>query len=590
MPRTFYTIDDLFQFCKTNNFAKFNAKEHDGKPLIVQSFETFAVEANSNDGLLPVFLKACHIGRNRNKSFISEDNMNKYKNTFKGRPILGAIHKTDTGEYEFHAHDIKVVDDGDGEQASIEYIEQPIGVISEINEPYLEYDEEEDKTYLIVKGNVFEDYSRAAEILRRRKTCKCSVEIAVNEMSWNAQEECLSIEDFSFRGVTILGYEQDGVTEIAEGMKGSKISIDDFSMERNSIFSADYQMKLLETLDKLNVTLSKFSINDATKKGVENEDMNHFEELLGQYGITEEDINFEVEGLSDEELDVAFEEHFAGCKTKKKCDADGDSTGDEAGDDANVEGEAEAEADVIADNGVDNGSGSIDGNGDGDDEAKKKEDDFAGCKKKRRCSLDDNGNVTIEYELSHDDIRAGLYALLREESNDDYFWPWIIDVYDDRFIYSDEETGKFYKRNYSVDGDNISFDGDPIEVFNEWLTQAERDALDSLKQNYTELKQFKEQYDSDIIKANKNEIFNRNEYIVLANNKQFIDLKSNADNFSVEEVEMKCKEIFADYVIANGKFNLADDDAPKASTKKIGLNFSKSVKKKPYGNLFHDEK
>lgn len=100
MPRTFYTIDDLAAFCKQNNFARFSSKEHGNKPLIVQSVETFEVSDSSKDGLMPVSLKSCHIGVNRNQSCISEDVMKADMSSFKGRPILANIIKTDTGEYE----------------------------------------------------------------------------------------------------------------------------------------------------------------------------------------------------------------------------------------------------------------------------------------------------------------------------------------------------------------------------------------------------------------------------------------------------------------------------------------------------------
>ena len=201
MARKFYTIDDLYNFCKDNKFEFFSS-EQQGAPLVVQSFGTFEANDADNNGLMNVKLKSCHTGKNRNKSGITDDVMNKYKHTFKGRPILGAIYKTDTGEYEFRAHDMEIVETEDG--AEIEYIEQPIGVISQTDEPYLEYDKDEDKNYLMVSGTIFSDYSRAAEILERRKTCKCSVEIAVEELSYNCDEDYLSIDKFRFSGVTIL--------------------------------------------------------------------------------------------------------------------------------------------------------------------------------------------------------------------------------------------------------------------------------------------------------------------------------------------------------------------------------------------------
>ena len=158
--RTFYTVDDLYKFCKENNFSKFSSKEHGNKPLVLQSIESFEAD-NSHDGLLDVKLKACHVGVNRNQSSISEDTMQKHMSSFKGRPILGSIFKADTGEYEFHSHDMEIDEEG-----NVEYIEQPVGVISQVKEPYLEYDKENDKTYLMVEGHIFEDYSKA------QKFCK----------------------------------------------------------------------------------------------------------------------------------------------------------------------------------------------------------------------------------------------------------------------------------------------------------------------------------------------------------------------------------------------------------------------------------
>lgn len=573
MPRTFYTIDDLFQFCKTNNFAKFNAKDHENKPLIIQSFETFEAEDNSVDGLLPVKLKACHIGKNRNQSFISKDNMERCMSSFKGRPILGAIHKTDTGEYEFHSHDIDVVEDGD--ELDIKYIEQPIGVISEIQEPYLEYDKKEDKTFLMANGNIFEDYSKAAEIMRRRKTCKCSVEIAIYELSWDGKEECLSIEDFSFRGVTILGYEQDGVTEIEEGMKGSKITIEDFSEKTNSMFSSKCEERLLETLEKLNDTISMFTINNSTKEGV-NESMSHFEELLEKYNVTSEDVTFEIEGLSDEDLDALFEEKFG---SNQFDDTSDDSDSDDENSDADDEVSTDEEDSDVGDE-VDEQSEEVEVVDEIDKVEEVSADDNEGNKKEYSANED---KMVLTYELSHDDIRYGLYNLLNAETN----YAWIVAVYDNNFIYEDWDDSKFYRRSYSIESDNISLGEEKVQVFSEWLTQAEREALDALKQSYEALKEFKDQFDAAEQKAAKDAIFNRKEFGVIAENEKFIELKNNSEKFSVEEIEEKCKTIFADHVIANGQFAL-NKESNTNKTNKIGFNFSKPNKKKAYGDLFND--
>lgn len=569
--RTFYTIDDLYKFCKENNFSKFSSKEHGNKPLVLQSIESFEAD-NSHDGLLDVKLKACHIGVNRNGSAISEDTMKKYMSSFKGRPILGSIFKADTGEYEFHSHDMEIDEEG-----NVEYIEQPVGVISQVKEPYLEYEEEHDKTYLMVEGHIFEDYSRAAEILQRHKTCKCSVEIAVDEMSWNADENYLSIDKFSFRGVTALGFTQDGVTPIAEGMEGSKITIEDFS-EKNSMFAQDYQNKLLDTLEKLNTTLSAFQNNDFEQKGVK-EEMNKLETLMEEYSVTMEDIDFEVEGLNDDELAAAFEEHFG----KSQFDE-----GDDAADDGSTDTSSTDTSDTGSGTGTDpsESEGSETTDPEPQDDPKEEDEpepvtDDDDSKGKKKYSIDENGDMTLTWQISHEDIRNSLYNLMAAEGE----YPWIVNTYDNSFIYQSWEDGRFYKRGYSVDGDNVALGDDVVEVFSEWLTQEEKDAIVALKADYAKLKEFKESTELAEVNAKKDAIFEREEYSILAGDAAFAELKKNAEKYSVEEVEEKVKVIFADYVMQKGQFALEHKDEKKP-TKKVGVNFDKPAKKKAYGNLF----
>jgi hypothetical protein len=152
-------------------------------------------------------------------------------------------------------------------------------------------------------------------------------------------------------------------------------------------------------------------------------------------------------------------------------------------------------------------------------------------------------------------------------------------------------NNKIYKQNYAVEGEDISLDGDRIEVFEILVTKEEKDALDALKENYSaleikynELKAFKDNYDATELKAKKDAIFAREEYSVLAEDEAFKTLQADAEKFSVEEVEAKAKAIFADHVIKTGTFSKPATEVNKP--KSIGFNFNKKETKRPYGNLF----
>lgn len=557
MPRTFYTLDDLYLFCKTNNFTKFNAVQH-GAPLIVQSIETFESTGYSKDGLLYVKLKACHIDKNRNGSGISEKTMNAHKDSFKGRPILASIIKTDKDTYEFHSHDMEIDKDG-----NLEYIEQPVGVISQLTEPYLEYDKDNDKTYLMVDGHVFEDYSKAAEILQRHKTCRCSVEISVDEMSYNADEDYLSIDAFTFRGVTILGYEQDGETVIQEGMEGSRITIEDFSADKNSRLNINYQDKLIETLEKLNNTLSSFNINNNMDQEEVSEEMGHFDELLAKYGVELEAIDFEYEGLNDEELDAIFEEKF-GSSEEVVVEEEF-----EEGSEEELTDEQEEEV-VITEESEEHET----------DEGEEHEEEHS-----EEFSFED---VVISFKISHEDVRYGIQNLLNAMNGDSHYYV-AHSVYDSFFYYEDWMSNDAFKQNYKMRKDVISFNGDPIPVFREFVTQEEKDELEGMRKNYALLKEFKDNYDAAELKAKKDEIFGRKEFKALENNEEFKTLKDNMDSFTVEEIESQAKQIFADHVIANGQFALENIEEPEQKPAKIGFNFAnKSKKAQAYSGLFDE--
>ena len=553
--KKYLTIEDLLTFCKQSNMNTFSAKDAGG-PIIIQSFGEINTGDTSTMGLTPCTLQACHTELNKNHSFIEDSVMQNALASFSNRPILGYVHQLDDESWDFWDHRMEIEEDGD--KARVEYLERPIGVIPESCNAHLEYDEDHKKNYVVVNGYIYDDYgNRALDIIKENDgKVSVSVELAINSMSYNAKENYLNIEDFTFMGVTCLGKMPDG-TVVQPGMEGSNLKLDNFSAKQNSMFTTNenYQEKLIKTLEKLNGVLESFN-NNSEEKGCDT--MNKFEELLAKYHKEASDITFETEGLSDDELEAKFAEMFEDEESK------------------NDDGE-----------GADNGEGE----GDNDPEPITTEEEACG-KKKKKCSIDENGNMSVSFEISHEDIRGALFNLLviyEEEDNECY---WIPNVYDDYFIFENWDGNKLYKQSYSIDGDNVALSGDRQEMFKMILTESEKLAIDKMREDYSaleakynELKTFKDDYDAAELKAKKDAIFARSEYSVLAEDEAFKALVADAEKFSVEEVEAKAKAIFADYVIKTGTFSAKDDGEKKP--KVLGFNFNKKeTKSGPYGNLF----
>jgi hypothetical protein len=162
----------------------------------------------------------------------------------------------------------------------------------------MKFDEEKKKNYVEVDGYIYEKYTKAADILRREGKCNVSVEMEVNEMSYNAKTHILDITDFTFSGVTILGRFEDG-TEVQPGMAGSNITI------RNSEVSfEEHEAKFEELARQIAEIQQSLSINNSEKGGTDS--LMKFDELLKKYNKTAEEVTFETEGLSDEELEAKF--------------------------------------------------------------------------------------------------------------------------------------------------------------------------------------------------------------------------------------------------------------------------------------------
>lgn len=560
------TLDNLYQFfVEQNKSVNFSSKEN-GNPIVVSMPANFEISENDMPGMLKLKLKVCHIDTNRNGSHISKENMEKAMPTLKYRPILAYIHQLDDGTYDFYAHNMEIVEDENGEE-KINYIEKQVGCFTTDN-PYLEYDKDNDKTYVNAYAVIPEEYTEAANIIRRKNGTKVSCELVIDELSYNAKEKYLDLTSFYFGGCTLLGCDENG-NEIGEGMLGSRADIADFC-HKKPVF--DYQEKLVEMLDRLNNTLSNFNKNNA-EKGVR-EEMNHFEELLKKYGFTVDELDFDYENMSDEELDSAFEDFK--CR-KKKCEEE--DSGDDGSEECNSEEAGSEEG--TSEEGSSEEENPEDSNDDeddtGDDESKKNSENFV---------------KNFKVEISHEDIRYALYNLIAEYEESDNEWYGIYAVYDDYFIMQGWCSGKFYKQGYSIDGENVSLDGERTELFQMLLTESEKLAVDKLRGDYAELeakynelKTFKDNYDAAEIKAKKDSIFADEAYNDIRESDDFKALMNDAENYSVEEIQNKCDLLFA----ANEK--KVKFAANKNKPHSISFNFSKKEDKKAsaYGNLFKND-
>ena len=563
MTKRLLYLEDLYDFYSTKYKRSTHfSSEKTGEPIVVQVHGKINFEESdkNKDGLLPVHLQACHTNLNVNNSNIEEPVMTSALPSFSNRPILGYIHKVVTdenpdGQWEFYGHNCHE------ENGELVYDEVPIGIIPESCNAQLVYDKEKNKTYCEVDGYIFEEYSRAAEILQREGECAVSVELSIRELSYDGKLKCLNIEDFWFSGVTILGKNEYGDT-VKPGMTGSNIKLADFSADNNSLF-AKYENKMIEFQERLEKLESTCSNIQLSKEGGNDKNMDKFNELLEKYGKTAEDIDFEYEDMTDEELESKFEEVFG----KLEENSTSEPSNDEGTDDGD---ESEENPEVKEDN-------ACGGGGSGTTKKKKKNNSI-------ECSYEVDGE-TKKFAVS---LQEKIYAIqdlvnaTYAEADNTYYG---VSVYEDYVVMCDYWSGRYYKQSYTSENDNYSLTGDRVEVYAEFVTSDEQKELDAMRSNYASLKEFKENAEKNELHAKREEILNSEKYEAVSETEAFKELVKNMDNYSLEELEKEAKIIFADNFNME-TFAVHAEKAQKNSTVKVFANVNKSKKDSRYGNLF----
>ena len=552
--RKIMSVDELYSFCLKNNFSHFSSDES-GKELMVRMNGNFEKESENEDkhkeGLTPFVSRAFHDHVNLNMSEISEESFNENVPSANFRPILAHITTNSDDELDFGSHDYYVTSDKDGNDKVV-YEEQPIGVIDG-SKTSVEYDEDAKVNRAVLHGYLYDEYCQdAIDILNRRGTVDCSIELNIRELSFNAKNGTLVLDDFYVSGLTLLS------KDVNPGMAGSNFKIEDFAVDKNAIetFSND---KLVETLEKLTSILESFEIKEKiTKGGTELKKENFEEEVTENEEVTETEESEEEVTTPEEESEETVEES-----------SEEDPKTTEPVEDGQEEPEQAVEEET--------------------------EDTTTEESETESFSKDELFNKL--FDISFEDIRYALNALCSIYRNDSE-WCYVSQVYDEYFIMQDWDSDKYYKQSYTREDDNIALTGERTEMFAMLLTESEKISIEEMRSNYAELKAFKEEIELNELREQKKAILDSEKYEILAQkdeegkfvNKDYEKLVSEMDNYSLADLETEIKVLHSDYVSEHGNFALSKPEKKETTTKKqfVSVN-KKAAKPSRYGKLFAKE-
>lgn len=566
LSKKLLTLDDLYKFYSTKRKSmNFNA-DKEGYNLTVQVKGNFEVVNENEEGLMFCRVKAFHDLGNLNKSYIDTDVLKTKMYSINNRPILADIIEVEDENgnmvKDFNGHTMVVNEEND----EIDYVEFPVGHFINPDNIELAYDDEHKRSFVYCDAVIYEEYTDTCDILRRRGGTDVSVELAIRDLSYDCKDKVLKLNDFYVQGCTLLG------AHVRPGMEGSKLSLNDFAESNNSIFSnmtEEEHSKLIETLERLNTTLSELNINKTqnfsnNEKEGGSESVTKLEELLSKYNKTVDELDFETEGLSDEELEAKFAEAFDDGGEGEGAEGTDNGEGSEENDNTIVNNEEDPEGDPDTEP-----TGEFTENPENDNPETPK--------------------FSKTFELSHEDVRSALYTLLAPYEENDNDWYWIVSVYDDHFVYQGM-MGNYWGQKYTTEGDNVAFEGERYELYVEFLTQSEKTQLESMRSNYSsvveELNKYKEAEDI----ADKMSIFEDESYSDYLETEEFKELMSEETmkKFSKEELQVKADAALGKLVKKNKTFSFSVDKKDK-KVNKIGINssFEKNEDEKdPYGDYF----
>lgn len=554
MRKKLFTLQELYDYVQTGRSFQYSAKdENEELKITIDSTMSFTKNSSPNEddveGLMPVELWSCHLGENLNGSFISKESAKKAFPSFANRPILAYIHEVD-GQPEFYGHNMHE------EEGEVVYDESPVGVIPESNN--IHFEDKDNKTYIVVNGYIYEEYSKAAEILLREEECSCSVELSVRDFSYNAKDKVLVFNDFFFSGVTILGKDDNG-NNVKPGMVGSNIK---------PTFDAG-EPSLIETLEKLNATLSKFNINNQT--GKEETVVTLFEQLLEQYGKTIEDITFEYENLADDELRDAFEKAFNSEEPNEDDDTDSTETEVEPETD-----ETEAETPVITEEESVLDEAIVEETPEQMEQQPAPESVVEPIETVE-FTANFNGEVKT-FSVSLNDKLQAIYELVNTtygELDDDFY---------NVTVFEDTKTiemhgyfrGKNYRQNYKVRNNEYQLVGDRVEIFCKWMTEDEINQFENMKANYAALEQYKADKETEISHNEKMSLLAN--YSSIEETDEYKALVQNIDTYSNDEVVEKADAIIGKYARMGKTFSFGEQ-APAPARYFFGFTNKENDKK-----------
>ena len=272
--------------------------------------------------------------------------------------------------------------------------------------------------------------------------------------------------------------------------------------------------------------------------------MNHFNELLEKYGKTVEDITFDYEGLSDEELDAAFAEAFETAPEPENPENQNFETPNTEPQSENVEFSVTYKGETKT---------------------------FAKSLNDKIKEITELINATYGYE-------------------DNAYYD--CEVFDETktVLFHDWWNGKHFRQRYGTKEGNLALKGERTEVFVRYLSEDELAALDELNSKFETVSKNYEEASKELSlykeEPEKVELLNNTDYSKIRNTKAFTELSKRENYFSLtkEELTQRLDNILLDFAKKDSR-DTTPEEEQTVGAKRYGFGSAPETNGR-YGNIF----
>ena len=544
-------------------------------------------------------MRVMYTGVNRNRTSIDKDTVEKAIPTLYNCPIV--CHYM-VEEDKIGGHDMAFIQTENGMRMI--NLTEPVGVIPSGAQYRWETVNEkgEDREYLAIDGILWKR-SNAYAKLKKDGISGQSMEITVNDGA--SVDGVYQIYDFDFTAFCILGEDVEPCFESA--------SVEVFSLEQ-------YKARFEQMMEDFK---NEYSTSEFSSKGGEGKV--NLTEMMAKYGLTETDIDFEIDGMTEEEIEAKFAEIQQAKFTEGSGEGNGEGSGDGAGagtgDGAGTGSGDGTGAGTGAGDGAGDGAGAGAGAGDGAGGAGSGGTGGEPPAEQTPATPAVDPNSEEESDASGDNEKKNRFALmagqmseelcraLSAETFHDDFWNedcrryWFIDF--------DAEAQKVFAEdwrddvlcafNYSVNGDNVVIDfasykrqkiqfadfddGEQSVAMFSKAREAMKEVFDVKLSKATadmaELRKFHDETIAAQRQVQLDEVFGT--FADLSGIESFEALKANCDDMSIDEINEKCFAIRG----RNMKVNFSANQAAAPAVVRLPVERTAVVEDdEPYHGIF----